>query len=197
MVVSGSSGMWRIGTEVSADRLRRAKGICARRCAWLNDAVPRASWHPSLGDSGGPPTPCCIHANCSIFRPKSLVLYGESRLGKTVWARSLGSHIYTIGMNSGAELSKAENVDYAIFDDMRGGIKMFPSFKEWLGAQAYVTVKQLYREPKATPWGKPCIWLANTDPRYEMDPSDVTWMDANCFFVELIHPLFTSHANTE
>lgn len=143
------------------------------------------------------PAPLLIEANLEFTRPKSLVLFGESRLGKTVWARSLGSHLYTIGMNSGAELAKAPEVDYAVFDDMRGGIKMFPSFKEWLGAQAYVTVKQLYREPKATRWGKPCIWLANTDPRLEMDPSDVTWIEANCLFVDLIYPLFTSHASTD
>jgi len=93
-------------------------------------------------------------------------------------------------MNSGTELIKAESVDYAVFDDMRGGIKMFPSFKEWLGCQAYVTVKQLYREPKAVRWGKPCIWLSNTDPRLEMEPADCTWMEANCFFVELNAPLF-------
>lgn len=93
-------------------------------------------------------------------------------------------------MNSGAELAKAESVDYAVFDDMRGGIKMFPSFKEWLGCQAYATVKQLYREPKATRWGKPCIWLSNTDPRLDSDPSDVHWLEQNCFFVELNSPLF-------
>lgn len=134
---------------------------------------------------------------CDSPRPKSLVLFGESRFGKTVWARSLGNHIYTIGMNSGTELAKAECVDYGIFDDMRGGIKMFPSFKEWLGSQAYVTVKQLYREPKTFCWGKPCIWLSNTDPRHDMDPSDVSWMEINCIFVELEFPLFNARANTE
>lgn len=107
-----------------------------------------------------------------------------------MWARSLGRHIYTVGLVSGAELIKAPDVDYAIFDDMRGGIKFFPAFREWFGAQAEVTVKQLYREPKIVKWGKPSIWLANSDPRYEMGADDVAWFEKNCKFVEVASPLF-------
>lgn len=117
-------------------------------------------------------------------------MYGPSRCGKTLWARSLGAHIYTVGLISGAELLKAESMDYAVFDDMRGGIKFFPAFKEWFGAQAHVTVKVLYRDPKLVKWGKPSIWLANTDPRLEMDPSDVSWFEANAVFIEVATPLF-------
>lgn len=123
----------------------------------------------------------------------SLVLYGDSRTGKTLWARSLGRHVYTVGMVSGSELMKASNVDYAIFDDIRGGIKFFPAFKEWLGAQQYVTVKQLYREPKLVQWGKPSIWVSNEDPRLSMDPGDVTWLEANCVFVEVTRPIFRAN----
>lgn len=93
-------------------------------------------------------------------------------------------------MVSGATLSDAPNVDYAIFDDMRGGIKMFPSFKEWFGAQEWVTVKRLYRDPALVQWGKPCIWLSNTDPRHDMEPSDISWFEGNCIFVEVLEPLF-------
>lgn len=125
----------------------------------------------------------------------SLCLYGESRTGKTLWARSLGTHIYCVGLISGDECLKAQMVDYAVFDDMRGGIKFFPSFKEWLGCQAWVTVKCLYREPKLVKWGKASIWISNTDPRNEMLQSDVDWMEANCIFVEVKDPIF--RANTE
>lgn len=85
---------------------------------------------------------------------------------------------------------KACHVDYAIFDDMRGGIKFFPSYKEWLGCQAYVTVKELYKDPKLVKWGKPSIWLANTDPRNEMLQADVEWMDKNVYFIEVKEPIF-------
>lgn len=120
----------------------------------------------------------------------SLCLYGESRTGKTLWARSLGKHIYNVGLVSGDECMKVQDVDYAIFDDIRGGIKFFPSFKEWLGCQSWVSVKRLYREPKLIQWGKPSIWISNVDPRNEMLQSDIDWMDKNCIFIEIKAPIF-------
>ncbi|UDN67428.1 replication-associated protein [robinz virus RP_369] len=128
-------------------------------------------------------------------RRLSLILYGDSRTGKTLWARSLGSHIYTIGLVSGTELMRAASADYAVFDDIRGGIKFFPAFKEWLGCQEYVTVKQLYKDPTLVKWGKPSIWIANDDPRLVMEAGDVSWLEANCTFIEICSPIF--HANTE
>lgn len=94
-------------------------------------------------------------------------------------------------------MKKVENADvkYAIFDDIRGGIKFFPAFKEWLGAQAFVTIKELYREPALTKWGKPSIWISNDDPRHAMEPGDVSWLEANCHFIEVTEAIF--HANIE
>lgn len=112
-----------------------------------------------------------------------------------MWARSLGPHIYCIGLISGSECLRADEAEYAVFDDIRGGIKFFPSFKEWLGCQQWVTVKCLYREPKLVKWGKPSVWLSNTDPRDEMTAAEVEWMNINCIFVECNTPIF--HANTE
>lgn len=125
----------------------------------------------------------------------SVCLYGESRTGKTLWARSLGTHIYCVGLVSGDECMKLGEVEYAVFDDIRGGIKFFHSFKEWLGCQAYVTIKRLYKEPKAMKWGKPSIWISNTDPRNEMAQADVDWMEKNCIFVEVNEAIF--RASTE
>lgn len=125
----------------------------------------------------------------------SLVLYGETRTGKTLWARSLGAHIYNVGLVSGTECMKVADVKYAVFDDMRGGMKFFPSFKEWLGAQPWVSVKCLYREPKLMKWGKPSIWISNDDPRHSMEISDVSWLEKNAVFIEINSPIF--HANTE
>ncbi|QCW23732.1 MAG: replication-associated protein [Genomoviridae sp.] len=130
-----------------------------------------------------------------LSRCMSLVLYGPSRTGKTLWARSLGRHIYCIGLVSGDEQIKAPDVDYAVYDDIRGGMKFFHSFKEWMGAQTYVTVKRLYKEPKLVRWGKPSIWLSNTDPRLDMDPSDASWMEDNAVFIDISEPIF--RASTE
>ena len=79
-----------------------------------------------------------------------------------------------MGMVSGQVLQRdMPDAQYAVFDDMRGGITMFPSFKEWFGAQSVVTVKALYRDPVQIQWGKPCIWLANADPREQLK-ADIT-----------------------
>lgn len=80
---------------------------------------------------------------------------------------------------------KAPDVDYAIFDDLRGGIKFFPAYKEWLGCQEHVTVKCMYKEPALLKWGKPSIWLANSDPRDEMNGVECEWMDGNVTFIEI------------
>lgn len=127
----------------------------------------------------------------------SLVLYGETRTGKTLWARSLGPHIYNVGLVSGAECIKAlhGDVKYAIFDDIRGGMKFFPAFKEWLGAQMTVTVKLLYRDPMLVAWGRPTIWISNDDPRLGMDPSDANWLESNAVFIDVSTPIF--RASTE
>lgn len=90
---------------------------------------------------------------------------------------------------------KAPNVKYAIFDDIRGGMKFFPAFKEWLGAQMTVSVKRLYRDPKLVAWGKPSIWISNDDPRHVMDASEIAWLEANAHFIEVNSAIF--RANTE
>lgn len=125
------------------------------------------------------------HPRVGGLRVKSLCLYGPSRTGKTSWARSLGRHIYCVGLVSGKECMNALNAEYAVFDDIRGGIKFFHAYKEWLGAQPFVTVKELYREPKLIAWGKPSIWCSNTDPRNEMLQADIEWMDDNVTFIEV------------
>ncbi|WGO62810.1 replication protein [Genomoviridae sp.] len=146
-----------------------------------------------------------------LGRAKSLVLYGASRLGKTLWARSLGKHVYIMGILSGAVLLRdMPEASYAVFDDIRGGLGMFHSFKEWLGAQQIVTVKKLYRDPVQVKWGKPCIWLANSDPRDQLKADttdrtpkgrvdliyeDIAWLEANCIFVELVEPIFRANIN--
>ena len=87
---------------------------------------------------------------------------------------------------------KATEASYAVFDDMRGGFKFWPSYKEWLGCQAYVTVKCLYREPVQVKWNKPTIYLANSDPREEVGVTDVEiqWLNKNCDFIEVNEAIF-------
>lgn len=93
-----------------------------------------------------------------LGRVRSLCLYRPTKVGKTTWARSLGNHVYFMGLMSGeVALRDMPDAEYAVFDDMRGGIKFFQAWKEWFGAQLVVTVKKLYRDPVQVKWGKPYL----------------------------------------
>jgi len=110
-------------------------------------------------------------------------------MGKTLWSRSIGTHLYFCGLYSYAEAVKAEGAEYAVFDDIQGGIKFFPAFKNWLGCQFEFQVKGLYRDPQTIRWGKPSIWISNTDPRCDMLQADQDWLMGNAVFVEVTESL--------
>lgn len=91
----------------------------------------------------------------------------------------------------------SEDCRYAVFDDISGGFGFFPSYKLWLGGQFEFSVTDKYKHKRNVKWGKPTIWLCNTDPRldwYKPGTSpDFEWMESNCDFVEITEPIF--HAN--
>lgn len=114
-------------------------------------------------------------------RGRSLVLIGPSRMGKTMWARSLRQkHVYFRGLFCLDEFD--EDVDYAVFDDIQGGLEFFHAYKFWLGHQQSFFATDKYRSKKLIHWGKPAIWCSNTDPRADKG-ADADWLDANCLFV--------------
>lgn len=122
-------------------------------------------------------------------RGKSLVLYGPTRTGKTQWARSLGRHCYHNGQFNPDIHS--DGAQYAIFDDLKGGFKCWPSYKQWLGQQKEFTITGKYFPLKTITWGKPCIYIANVDPRMQVDESlDLDWLDGNCVFIHVENPLY-------
>nr|QJB18720.1 MAG: replication-associated protein [Genomoviridae sp.] len=125
-------------------------------------------------------------------RKKSLVVFGPSRLGKTMWARSLGKHAYFGGLYSLDE--DLEDVDYAIFDDMQGGLKFFHSYKFWLGAQKQFYATDKYKGKRLINWGRPSIYLSNQNPLCD-EGVDHDWLLANCIFVELTESII-SHASS-
>lgn len=122
----------------------------------------------------------------------SLCLYGETRLGKTLWARSLGNHAYFGGLFCLDE--STVNVEYAVFDDMQGGLEFFHGYKFWLGCQSQFYATDKYKGKKLIDWGKPSIWLSNQDPR-EDKGADVDWLNGNCVFVRLLAPIFRANSN--
>ena len=117
-------------------------------------------------------------------RRKSLIIWGPSRLGKTLWARSLGKHAYFPGlfMLEGFNASEAE---YAIFDDMLDGLNSIPNWKFWMGSQREFVIGDKYMRKQRIAWGKPSIYIANTDPRENRSSEDIAWLEANCTFVKI------------
>jgi len=121
-------------------------------------------------------------------RPKSLVLVGPSRTGKTEWARSLGKHMYWNGMINLDDWD--ENAEYAIFDDF--GWEFMPCKKAFFGAQKTFTLTDKYKRKKTVIWGKPIIFLCNPDedPFDSMKPSQKAWYDLNMIYSVITKPLF-------
>lgn len=124
---------------------------------------------------------------------KSLILYGDTRLGKTLWARSLGKHAYFGGLFCLDE--DVEDVDYAVFDDMQGGLEFFHSYKFWLGCQSQFYATDKYKGKKLINWGRPAIYISNQNPVCDKG-ADGDWLLGNCDFV-CIDTSLISHANRE
>lgn len=142
----------------------------------LDDWVERNVRHPTAG------------------RGKSLILWGPTRLGKTLWSRSLGPHAYYGGLYSQDE-PITEETQYAIFDDF-GGLKYVPNYKFWLGHQGQFYATDKYKGKKLIKWGKPSIWLSNENPldEFGLKDSEVEWLRGNCEIVEITTSIV--HANS-
>lgn len=123
------------------------------------------------------------------FRPRSLVLIGPSRSGKTEWARSLGHHMY---FNNLINLDDwDETADYIILDDFSSDInKFFPCWKCFFGGQKQFVLTDKYRGKKTVHWGKPMIWLSNEDIFGKLNIEHINFIKANCEVVILSNKLY-------
>lgn len=122
-------------------------------------------------------------------RPKSLIIYGDSRLGKTIFATNLGPHVH---WQRDFNLRKLMNmgvsaVDYAIFDDIswKNSALKDEGFKAWLGGNRSFDVSDKFDRKFTLEWGKPCILLTNHNPWIGLDEDDEKWLRRNCIYVEL------------
>ncbi|QCQ85268.1 replication-associated protein [Finch associated genomovirus 1] len=119
-------------------------------------------------------------------RRRSLIIYGPTRTGKTLWARSLAKHAYFGGLFCLDE--SLEGVEYAIFDDMQGGLKFFHAYKFWLGCQSQFWATDKYKGKKLIRWGRPSIYISNSNPLCD-EGVDHDWLIGNCDFVEVTESL--------
>ena len=130
----------------------------------------------------------CI-SNNEWHRPRSLILIGPSRSGKTEWARSLGHHMY---FNNLINLDDWDDTaDYIILDDFSSDItKFFPCWKCFFGGQKQFVLTDKYRGKRTVTWGKPMIWLSNEDIFSNLKIEHVNFIKANCEVVILINKLY-------
>ena len=122
-----------------------------------------------------------------VDRPKTLILCGPSRTGKTEWARSLGRHMYFNGQFNLDDWD--DDAQYIILDDMN--IKYVPNYKAWFGAQRQFVLTDKYRKKRTVKWGKPLIWICNEgeDPRKAVTVNK-EWMEKNSTFVFVHNKLY-------
>ncbi|MGI4851941.1 MAG: hypothetical protein ACRYGR_08375, partial [Janthinobacterium lividum] len=118
-------------------------------------------------------------------RVKSLIVYGDTRLGKTELVRALGSHCYFGGMFDLQDFTDHSDVHFALFDDI-DDISFVPLYKFWLGAQKEFVTTDKYKHKMRISWGRPSVWVANKsllEYRNKRGDSsvDVDWLLANCY----------------
>lgn len=119
-------------------------------------------------------------------RPKSLILIGDSRLGKTAWARRFGEHIYFNGTWNMSKLdSLGPSTKYAVWDDLYNWESF--NYKQWLGGQWEFDVTGKYRSPRTIEsWGRPSIVCCNALPNH----LDNQWVRDNCLIIHVLFRLF-------
>nr|AGH27825.1 AC1 protein [Tomato yellow leaf curl virus] len=132
------------------------------------------------------------------WRPISIVIEGDSRTGKTMWARSLGPHNYLCGHLDLSPKMYSNDAWYNVIDDVDP--HYLKHFKELMGAQRDSQSNTKYGKPIQMKGGIPTIFLCNPAPTSsyreyldeEKNISLKNWALKNATFVTLYEPLFAS-----
>lgn len=108
---------------------------------------------------------------------KSLWLYGPSRMGKTILARSLGVHWYM--MSAWNVDAHDDDADYGVLDDIPWeALQRY--YKGMLGCQTDITVTDKYKKKTIIQHGRPVIILSNELPTFTV--AEASWLEANVVF---------------
>lgn len=115
------------------------------------------------------------------------MLVGPTRLGKTAWARSLGTHMYMHGMFNLENWD--DNARFLIIDDIEW--TYFPAKKQLLGGQTNFVLSDKYRRKRNVIGGHPCIYLMNRDNWHEIEKDKMyEWIKGNSVEVFLENQLY-------
>nr|AMW86999.1 replication associated protein [Sida golden yellow vein virus] len=131
-------------------------------------------------------------------RPVSIIVEGDSRTGKTMWARSLGPHNYLSGhLDFNARVFSNE-VEYNVIDDVAPQYLKLKHWKELLGAQKDWQSNCKYGKPVQIKGGIPSIVLCNPGEGAsykdfldkEENSALRNWTNKNAKFITLTAPLY-------
>ncbi|BAB83043.1 replication-associated protein [Soybean crinkle leaf virus] len=131
------------------------------------------------------------------WRPNSIVIEGESRTGKTMWARSLGPHNYLCGHLDLSPKVYSNDAWYNVIDDVDP--HYLKHFKEFMGAQRDWQSNTKYGKPIQIKGGIPTIFLCNPGPTssykeyLDEDKNSAlkAWAIKNAEFITLTEPLYS------
>nr|AFX95952.1 Replication-associated protein [Tomato leaf curl Karnataka virus] len=131
------------------------------------------------------------------LRPISIVIEGDSRTGKTMWARSLGPHNYLCGHLNLSQKVYSNDAWYNVIDDVDP--HYLKHFKEFMGAQRDWQSNIKYGKPVQIKGGIPTIFLCNPGPKSsykefldeEENSGLKNWTVKNAIFVTLERPLYS------
>nr|AOT83414.1 replication-associated protein [Sida angular mosaic virus] len=94
-------------------------------------------------------------------RPMSIIIEGDSRTGKTMWARALGLHNYLSGHLDFNSRVYSNEVEYNVIDDVSPQYLKLKHWKELIGAQKDWQSNCKYGKPVQIKGGIPSIVLCN------------------------------------
>ncbi|ADO40471.1 replicase [Okra enation leaf curl virus [India:Sonipat EL14:2006]] len=138
-----------------------------------------------------------VDAAARPHRPQSIVIEGDSRTGKTMWARSLGPHNHLCGHLDLSPKVYSNDAWFTIIDDVDP--HYLKHFKEFMEAQRDWQSDTKYGKPVHIKGGIPTIFLCNPGPNgsYKEFSDEAknsalkAWALKNAIFVTLEGPLYS------
>ncbi|CAH1437180.1 unnamed protein product [Lactuca virosa] len=129
-------------------------------------------------------------------RPMSIVVEGDTRTGKTTWARSLGPHNYLCGDYDLSPKTYNNDAWYNVIDNVDP--RYLKHFKEFMGAKSDWLYNRRYGKPFEIKGGIPTIFLCNPgrNSSYkefldeDKNVAIKSWALINAIFAFLTQPLF-------
>nr|QAV52502.1 AC1 [Chino del tomate Amazonas virus] len=131
-------------------------------------------------------------------RPISIIIEGDSRTGKTMWARALGPHNYLSGHLDFNSRVYSNQVEYNVIDDVAPHYLKLKHWKELIGSQKDWQSNCKYGKPVQIKGGIPSIVLCNPGEgssykdflNKEENASLRNWTLKNALFITLSSPLY-------